>query len=294
MVKKAVKNYFVNLKYFFTPLGTLALGLIIGLSVFLPGAKTALSDLVASIQDILSSAVIDVEHLEESLLDAVKSLDWSQPLSAVGTIFDSQWLTDTLNNSILPFVENAEQYAGDLMLAIETFTVAMIALVVVAAFFVAVGFIAGFLLIKWLIRRDIARRSIVKYLFISPVDAILAGAMIALCTWIYSLSHWLTAVAIAIGLVLSGGISLIEAYLVHGRGKVDVKAVVNAKNVFKLYCGDLLILLIASAFSALVYWLINAAAAAILGLIFFEIALIVIDLNAEAYVKSLAEGTAID
>lgn len=75
MVKKAVKNYFVNLKYFFTPLGTLALGLIIGLSVFLPGAKTALSDLVASIQDILSSAVIDVEHLEESLLDAVKSLD---------------------------------------------------------------------------------------------------------------------------------------------------------------------------------------------------------------------------
>ena len=229
MVKKAVKNYFVNLKYFFTPLGTLALGLIIGLSVFLPGAKTALSDLVASIQDTLSSAVIDVEHLEESLLDAVKSLDWSQPLSAVGTIFDSQWLTDTLNNSILPFVENAEQYAGDLMFAIETFTVAMIALVVVAAFFVAVGFIAGFLLIKWLIRRDIARRSIVKYLLISLVDAILAGAMIALCTWIYSLSHWLTAVAIAIGLVLSGGISLIEAYLVHGRGKVDVKAVVNAK-----------------------------------------------------------------
>ena len=53
-------------------------------------------------------------------------------------------------------------------------------------------------------------------------------------------------------------------------------------------------MLIASAFSALVYWLINAAAAAILGLIFFEIALIVIDLNAEAYVKSLAEGTAID
>ena len=244
MIKKAVKNYFVNLKYFFTPLGTLALGLIIGLSVFLPGAKTALSDLVASIQDILSSAVIDVEHLEESLLDAVKSLDWSQPLSAVGTIFDSEWLTDTLNNSILPFVENAEQYAGDLMLAIETFTVAMIALVVVAAFFVAVGFV-------WLIRRDIARRSILKYLLISLVDAILAGAMIALCTWIYSLSHWLTAVAIAIGLVLSGGISLIEAYLVHGRGKVDVKAVVNAKNVFKLYCGDLLILLIATAFSAL-------------------------------------------
>ena len=170
-----------------------------------------------------------------------------------------------------------------------------------AAFFVAVGFIAGFLLIKWLIRRDIAKRSILKYLLISLVDAIFAGAMIALCTWIYSLSHWLTAVAIATGLVLSGGISLIEAYLVHGRGKVDVKAVVNAKNVFKLaknvfklYCGDLLILLIASAFAALVYWLINAAAAAILGLIFFEIALIVIDLNAEAYVKSLAEGTAID
>ena len=294
MIKKAVKNYFVNLKYFFTPLGTLALGLILGLSVFLPGAKIALSDLVESIREILSSAVIDVEHLEQSLADAVGSLDWSQPLAAVGTIFDGEWLTDTINESVLPFVENAELYAGDLMFAAEAFTISVVALFIAAVFFVAAGFIAGFLLIKWLIRRDIARRSVLKYLLVSLVDAVLAGGMIALCAWIYSLSPYLTAVAVVIGLVLSGGIALIEAYLVHGRGKMDVKTVVNAKNVLKLYCGDLLILLIAGAFSALVYWLVNAIAAALLGLIFVEIALIVIDLNAEAYVKSLAKGTVDD
>lgn len=73
MIGKAVKNYFVNLKYFFTPLGTLALGLILGLSVLIPGAKAALEILVSSVQTTLESAEIDVEHLEQSLVAAVRA-----------------------------------------------------------------------------------------------------------------------------------------------------------------------------------------------------------------------------
>ena len=291
MIGKAVKNYFVNLKYFFTPLGTLALGLILGLSVLIPGAKAALEILVSSVQTTLKSAEIDVEHLEQSLVAAVRALDWSDPFGSIATMFGEEWLTDTLNNSILPFVENAEIYAEELLLSIEAFTLSLVALIIIAAVLVAIGFVAGFLLIKLFIRRDIAKRSFLKFLLMTLLDALLAGGMIALCTWIYSLSPYLLIAAIVIGLVLSGGISLLEAYLVHGRKKVAFKTVVNVKNVFRLYVGDLLVLLISVAFSALVSAAINVVAGALLGLIFVEIALIVVDLNAESYVNSLTPET---
>lgn len=133
MIGKAVKNYFVNLKYCFTPLGTLALGLILGLSVLIPGAKAALEILVSSVQTTLESAEIDVEHLEQSLVAAVRALDWSDPFGSIATMFGEEWLTDTLNNSILPFVENAEIYAEELLLSIEAFTLSLVALIIIAA-----------------------------------------------------------------------------------------------------------------------------------------------------------------
>ena len=36
MIKQGIINFFKKLKYFFTPLGALALGLIFGLSVAIP------------------------------------------------------------------------------------------------------------------------------------------------------------------------------------------------------------------------------------------------------------------
>ena len=43
MLKSGLKNYFINLKYYFTPIGTFAVGIIIGLSILLPGALAAVS-----------------------------------------------------------------------------------------------------------------------------------------------------------------------------------------------------------------------------------------------------------
>ena len=45
MIKNGIKNFFVNLKHFFTPLGVFALFVIIGLSVAIPACISAVSTL---------------------------------------------------------------------------------------------------------------------------------------------------------------------------------------------------------------------------------------------------------
>ena len=42
MIKNGLKSFFKSLKYFFTPFGTLALGVILGLSVAIPLMSAAI------------------------------------------------------------------------------------------------------------------------------------------------------------------------------------------------------------------------------------------------------------
>ena len=79
MIKQGIINFFKNLKYFFTPLGALALGLIFGLSVLIPGIISSVSTLANDVQTILSDTTIDFTALENSIISAIQSLDWSNP-----------------------------------------------------------------------------------------------------------------------------------------------------------------------------------------------------------------------
>ena len=79
MIKQGIINFFKNLKYFFTPLGALALGLIFGLSVLIPGIISSVSTLANDVQIILSDTTIDFSTFKESVLSAIQSLDWGNP-----------------------------------------------------------------------------------------------------------------------------------------------------------------------------------------------------------------------
>ena len=45
MIKKGLKNFLVNLKYLFTPLGALSLGVVLGLSALISGTAAEIKTL---------------------------------------------------------------------------------------------------------------------------------------------------------------------------------------------------------------------------------------------------------
>lgn len=286
MIKQGLTNYFKNLKYFFTPLGTLALGFVFGLSVFLPGVSSSLQAMVDEVQTVLADASIDFVALKNSLTTAVRALDWQSPLSAIGKMLSAEWLTETLNGCVNALVESSEVYTVPINEAVTAFLDSLSFYFSALIAFTFFGVLGGYFLTKWLIRRHMAKRALWKYFLASFIDSILTATLVALCAWL--LTVWKPSIFISssVSLVLFGFIALLEAYIVHARGNTDVKQIVNAKNIFLLFATDLIIFLIAALIIVIIIAITNSLVGIFIGIALTEIAFIVISLNAEAYVKS--------
>lgn len=291
MIKQGIINFFKNLKYFFTPLGALALGLIFGLSVLIPGIISSVSTLANEVQTILSDTTIDFTALENSIISAIQSLDWGSPLDAIGTMLNSDWLVSTLNDCVDSFVEITDAYATQFNAAVNTFTHDIAISFAALIAFLVLGLIGGFFLTKWLIRRNIAKRNIWKFLLHSFVDSILSSTLVAMCVWLISVWKPSIFISSVISVLLFGFISLLEAYIVHAWKKTDIKRIVNLKNIFQLFLTDAIILVLVGVFVQLIVLLTNTFAGLSVGIVLMEIAFIVIGLNAESYVKTIVKDS---
>ena len=290
MIKQGIINFFKNLKYFFTPLGTLALGFIFGLSVLIPGMITSFSTLADSVQKILSDTTIDFNALKDSAISAIQALNWNNPLEAIKTMLSNDWLMQTLNECVSSFVESTEIYTTQFTTVINAFTTDLVSYFAAVIVFLVFGLMGGFFLTRWLVRRNIARRSLWKYFLNSFIDSLLTATLVALCVWLIQVWKPSALISSLVSILLFGFISLFEAYIVHAWKKVDIKKVVNAKDIFQLFATDLIIFLLAGVCVLLAIVLTNIIVGIVIGIVLMEIAFIVIGLNAEAYVKSVIEN----
>lgn len=288
MILQGVKNFFMNLKYIFVPMGTVALGLVFGLSVLIPGALSSASVLVDSVAEILEGTPLDLDALLSSVTDSAGELEWSDPVTAVQTMFSDDWLTAALTRAVGALVGDVGAYTSELGAAAGVFAGAMGSYLSTLVIFVFLGFLLGYFLLKIFIRRNMARRAFWKYLLISLTDSLITASLVAVS--VYLLSLWQPSVFIStpVSLLLFGFISLLEAYIVHGLGKVEFRRVVNFKNILQLIATNLLIFAAAAAMVALLTALTNTFVGIFVGVSLLEIAFIVVGMNAEAYVKSFA------
>ncbi len=290
MIKHGLKNFAYNLKYFFTPLGTLALGVVIGLSILIPGVISSAATLAENVKTILAGSSIDFTVLQDSVVKAVGDLDWNNPLSALQTMISEEWLTDTLNACIDALIQSSEVYTLQLNAAVEEFIGAAAVYFTILAFFIVAGIAAGFFLTKFLVRRNMAKRAFRKYFLVSAIDTLLVAAAAILTLWLYALWQPSVFISTFVWLFICGVIALIEAYAVHGYKKIGWKKVINAKNAALLLATNLIIFILAWVATIITVVITNGAVGLFVGFALFEIALIVISMNAESYVKTVADS----
>lgn len=289
MIKQSIKNYFKCLKYVFTPLGVIALGLVVGLSIAIPGVIGAASKMCANIVEV-SGEAIDFEVLFSNIVDSIRSLDWSDPATALSTMFTNEWFSDTVIANLNKFIADIESFFEQIKMAIETFISVVIYYIIVIAITVIIAFIAGFFLTKWLIRRDIAKRTLGKFLIGTALGALLSAACLTLGLWLQI--EWSGAIYVtaAVGILLATFIPLFKAYTVYGRKKVAFKAVVNIKNILKLILSDLIIFAFGIVIVIAVVLLTNIAVGVFVGIGIVTVTIPVIEMIADAYVKQLADN----
>ncbi len=290
MFLRGIKNYFINLKYFFTPLGVIFLAIVIGLSVFIPGVIDSIKTLADGVSKLTSEVSVDFSALVDEIEGAIGALSWDDPIGSLATIFDSEWLSNTILAGINTLVGDSGELAAQIIELVEVSVASIIGAAVVAIVFFVLGIVAGYFLTKILVRRSMARRTFFKYLLMSFIDALIALALIMFSMWMSSLWKGGIFVSAVLSVLIFGLISLSEAYIAHGWRKVEYRAVVNLKNIALLLLTDIAILVISGCIIAAVGAIVNTITELLVALALIQIAFLVIGLNAEAYVKGLADA----
>ncbi len=285
MILHTIKNFIINLKYYFIPLGTLFLGLILGFSIAIPGIYRALQDALNSLKLLITGVDIDPAAFFDSLYAAVRSFDWHDPVAAVKMMLDAAWLKQTFLNAAMAFFQNRlPDYANEIDAIYRTLLGEVKAYVIVVAVWAILGIFAGFLLTKTFIRKTIARRGFIKALLVPFLDALLSTTVVALCIWLITV--WLPGgiITIAAYLILSAFIHLLEAHVIHSWKKLKLKQIVNVKNCLLLLLTNLIVIALSIGLTVLAMVATNPFAGLMIGLPFVEIAFLVSNLTAESYV----------
>lgn len=285
MVWKGICNYFINLKHYFSPLGVFALGIVLGISVLIPGILSSLQYLVASVSQVTGNANFDFNALLDCFAESVGRLDWENPSEALDVVFSTDWLSGTLNDCIHALLPEAEQYAEQITAAVTLSIAEIVACVAVFLFLSSLGLLGGFLLARFSVKRTIAQRVWWKNLLSALFDIVFTALTAAVFFWLGKLwkpSVFLSGIALAL---LYSAAALLKAYILYGWKKVHIREVVNLKNTGLLMLTNFLVFLISSVFVLLSFILTNVIAGLFICIPFVFIGLSVVLYNAEAYVK---------
>lgn len=293
MIKSGIKNYFVNLKFYFVPIGALAVGVIIGLSILLPGVLSVIKAFTASVTEILKETSIDFTVVKDFIVNSVKELDWDKSIIAsLKTILSHDWLNSLFNGCIDLIAADIQPYAQQLDAAVNTAVGKVKSLLAVFIFFAILGLVGGYFLTAYLVRRNIAKRKVWKCLLAIFIDSVMAPVLLFFCIWIFTL--WKPGIIFAnFACILVFSItSLLSAYLVHGVKNVKVKQLLKSSNLLKLFASNAIIYYISVAIVVILSLIINVFSGILIGFSFVEIAFLVISINAESYVKSFITDNA--
>ena len=289
ILKRGILNYLRSLKYFFTPIGTLAIGIVFGFSGLISGTVEAISELAHRMTEISQVASVDLMPIQSRLTQAIGTLNWNQPTKALQTAFTTEWLPEAWKESVASCEGLNDSVREEIGEAVDRCASQLTGYMYLFVLLAWLGLVAGYLITKWQIRRNLAKRVFWKALMVSALNALLGATVVAFCARMLVISGASALLSFLISLILWGFISLFEAYLVHGWKKVGFRQTVNFKTVGLLLLTNLLIFLFAVGTAALVFWLVNRMVGIFVGIATVEIAYIVSSLNAEAFMKELAE-----
>lgn len=263
------------------------LGLLLGLSILIPGTIVALDSLINEVKELGEGVNLDFGKLWEQLRVAITALNWDNPGDAFQIMLSSEWINEVIMESLnLILGSEFSMFSEQLQRITDTFVSSMGTLFFILIFFFIIGFIIGFILTRFFIRRNIAKRTLWKWFLSVLINAALSVGMVFGVIIFYSFWKPSAVFSALLLLIIQSVLSLIGAYYLYAYKKVKLTNVLNIKNTGFYLLGNTLILILSIIFS-LIALLINGMMGAFVALAIFEILLCVMTMNAESYVQNL-------
>lgn len=271
-------------------IGTLSIGIIFGASIFIEGTLKTASDLAGGVADVLNRTSIDINVIKEYLSNTILSLNWAEPFEALGKLINLDFIKEVFQGMINLISSDLAPYASELDALVSNAISSVVNYFTLAMSLVGLSLFCGYYLTRWLIRKNMAKRSVWKMLLSVIVDIVLSVGLFFLCAWLTLLWTPSAILSTLVILIIFGSVTLLKAYLIHAKGKVTLKEILNAKNVLSLLAVDFIIFVFTFVLVIIVSAATNIVTGIYVGIGLIEIGFIVISLNAESYVLSLVNN----
>lgn len=289
MTVNSLKNFFKCLVYIFVPLGCIFLGFLCGVQLLLNEIAVQADYIGAEVSALIDGTEVQIDNLLGFIVSSLRELDWNQPLRTVAYLLQGDWIASRLAEFLQLTVEEATSLKNEVVEIANHTAEALKARVVTLFVCVVIGVVAGYFVTNYFVRKSTVRRGFWGFWIAAVTDAVLTATLVAFVTWLLTVSHAGAIVSGFAGALVFGFIALSEAYLLHGRGKIPFKQVVNFKNCLFVCLAQLAVIAVAAVICTVILLITRSVVAIALVISVVIIALLVINVNAESYVSELAK-----
>lgn len=279
-------------------MGVFAAFLIIGFFVLINGCTNSITSMLNELTPIFGGTQCDWGAATNALLKNIMSLDWAtNPMSTFSSLFNPEFLSKTLTDvAVAAFHSEAitEQVKTIIMSYVLQMGIYFILFIVLAI----IGLVACFIITRMIIRHEVSSvgGNVARFILRLILDIIVFGGLVVLLVYLSfnykELPLWELILIIIGGLIAYALLTLLKSYLVFGTKKhmrVPFTKVVNPWKALLLYVADIIPIVLAAGVIVLLYFFANTIMAIIFGIPLAALALIDMDVNADSYVKELAD-----
>ena len=290
MIKLGLKNYFKSYRLFFIPIGALSLGIVIGLSVMIPMLWSAVKDFVSGVADVIGNVSFHWEDVGDTMLSSFNALPWTDPHAVADEVFNSAYWGDLLRECAAAALGDITSVEQEMVALAETAMATITGGAILFVFFTAIGAYVGYFVTRSMIRAGVAKRTFLKSIIAGVLSTVINLTIIAGGAVLIVKSEQYAILSFLLTVLVYGVAAFLEAYFVHGFNKVPFKKVMQIQNFFLLTLLNTIEVALMVAVLALLGALTNTVITVYAGFSVMIITISCLQLNAEAYVKSLADN----
>ena len=287
LLLQSFKNFLKGLKYVFTPLGIIALFLIIALSIAIPTIVNSIQTMVNDIISTFNGYSTDFPTVLAALTKWAASLDWSNPGDTIANFSDVNYLTNEFKTILVDIFPDLK---GDISSATETIKSCVLIITQQLLFIVVmflISIVASFIITRLIINKDITRRKWYIAIIFAIIDSIIGILALLLALKCLKLGSWGILLAILVFIVYSI-IPFFEGYLIHGIKRIKFKKVFNIKNFLLIFLANIILIFLGVGVTYLISLANLIVLTTVMGVTIFIITISVIESNAEGYVAYMA------
>ena len=290
MIKLGLKNYFKSYRLFFIPIGALSLGIVIGLSVMIPMLWNAVRDFVMGVAEAVGNVSFHWDEVKDTMFASIEGLSWSDPQALADEVVNAGYWEELLRECASVALGDISKVEAEMEALAKTAMTTIAGGAMLFVFFTAVGAYVGYFVTRSMIRTGVAKRSFLKSIVAGVVSTVINLTIIAAGAVLIAKSKQYASLSLLLTILVYGAAAFLEAYFVQGFNKVPFKKVMQIKNIFLLAILNVIEIAILLGVVALLQALTNPAIAIYAGFSVMIITISCMQLNAEAYVKSLADN----